>query len=212
MGLYHVGFHVSYWGCGWGQNIDGCSPLCFSAVQDEQRRAPRTTTSKNISGLAALGCAAGSTQNNGFKSFLKFLCGNYLPNSWVEFKLEGVSLSLAWLSSAFLLCRTTTSKNISGLAALGLQRGAHKTMGSNPFLNSFVAIICLILELSSNLRVCHWVWHDLQDHNLEKFIWICCYPTNSPIMDNKQLILAPTRLEPSCCKKRQKSPGQETSF
>ena len=58
----------------------------------------RTVTSKNISGLAALGCAAGSTQNNGFKSFLKFLCGNYLPNSWVEFKLEGVPLSLAWFA------------------------------------------------------------------------------------------------------------------
>ena len=112
MGLYHVGFHVSDWGCSWGQNIHGCSPLCFSAVQDEQRRAPRTTTSKNISGLAALGCAAGSKQNNGLKSFLKFLCGN---------------------------------------------------------------IICPILELSSNLRVYHWVWLGLQDHDLAKCIWIWCF-------------------------------------
>ena len=115
MGLYHVGFHVSDWGfgwgCGWGQNIHGCSPLCFSAVQDEQR-APRTTTSKNISGLAALGCAAGSKQNNGLKSFLKFLCGN---------------------------------------------------------------IICPILELRSNLRVYHWVWLGLQDHDLAKCIWIWCF-------------------------------------
>ena len=95
----------------WGQNIHGCSPLCFSAVQDEQRRAPRTTTSKNISGLAALGCAAGSTQNNGLESFLE----------------------------------------------------------------SFVAIICPVLEFSSNLRMYHWVRQGLQDHDLEKCIWICCF-------------------------------------
>ena len=119
MGLYHVGFHVSDWGCGWGQNIDGCSPLCFSAVQDEQR-APRTTTSKNISGLAALGCAvAGSTQNNGFKSFLKFLSGNYLPNSWVEFKLEGVPLSFAWFSSLLFCCAGPRPRKIYGLCSSG---------------------------------------------------------------------------------------------
>ena len=119
MGLYHVGFHVSDWGCGWGQNIDGCSPLCFSAVQDEQR-APRTTTSKNISGLAALGCAvAGSTQNNGFKSFLKFLSCNYLPNSWVEFKLEGVPLSFAWFSSLLFCCAGPRPRKIYGLCSSG---------------------------------------------------------------------------------------------
>ena len=48
--------------------------------------------------IGCFGFAAGSTQNNGFKSFLKFLCGNYLPISWVEFKLEGVPLSLAWFA------------------------------------------------------------------------------------------------------------------
>ena len=68
----------------------GMVVFCFSAVQDHDL--------KKYIWIGCFGFAAGSTQNNGFKSFLKFLCGNYLPNSWVEFKLEGVPLSLAWFA------------------------------------------------------------------------------------------------------------------
>ena len=86
------------------------------------------------------------------------------------------------LLSAFLLCRMSSERPGPRPRKIYLdwllwvvQRGAHKTTGSNPFLNSFVAIIWPILELSSNLRVYHWVWHGLQDHDLEKCIWICCF-------------------------------------
>ena len=67
------------------------------------------------------------------------------------------------LLSAFLLCKMSSVER-PGLRPRKIyldwllwvvQRGAHKTTGSNPFLNFFVAIICPILELSSNLKVYH---------------------------------------------------------